>query len=104
MSTAHIERPAGCTPVSEANFITEVQDLATFYSGRIPLGRTPCRGCSTRLTRTGTMQINPDLYAQNHADKAASQATVKLVVAWLVGFATACVILAVIGLWALGVA
>lgn len=37
MSTAHIERPAGCTPVSEANFITEVQDLATFYSGRIPL-------------------------------------------------------------------
>lgn len=50
------------------------------------------------------MQINPDLYAQNHADKAAPQATVKLVVAWLVGFATACVILAVIGLWALGVA
>ena len=32
--------------------------------------------------------INPDLYAQNHADKASSQATVKIVVAWLVGFTT----------------
>ena len=49
-------------------------------------------------------KINPDLYAQRRADKASSQATVKIVVAWLVGFATACVILAVIGLWALGVA
>lgn len=48
--------------------------------------------------------INPDLYAQNHADKASSQATVKIVVAWLVGFTTACVIIAGIGLWALGVA
>lgn len=37
MSTKRTELPAGCTPVSEANFITEVQDLATFYNGRIPL-------------------------------------------------------------------
>ena len=37
MSAARTELPAGCTPVSEANFITEVQDLAKFYSGRIPL-------------------------------------------------------------------
>lgn len=37
MSAARLERPTGCTPVSEANFITEVQDLAKFYGGRIPL-------------------------------------------------------------------
>ena len=37
MRTARTERSTGCTPVSEANFITEARDLAKFYSGRIPL-------------------------------------------------------------------
>ena len=49
-------------------------------------------------------KINPELYAQNHADKAAPQYTVKIVTAWMAGFATACVILAVIGLWVFGTA
>lgn len=47
-------------------------------------------------------QINAELYAQNHADKAASPLTVKIVVAWLTGFASASVVFAVIGLAALG--
>lgn len=47
-------------------------------------------------------QINAELYAQNRADKAASQWIVKAVVAWLTGFATASAVFAVIGLWVLG--
>lgn len=47
-------------------------------------------------------QINAELYAQNHADKAAAPWLVKAVVAWLTGFASASVVFAVIGLWALG--
>lgn len=49
-------------------------------------------------------QINAELYAQNHADKAAPPILVKLVTAWLTGFTTACLMFAVIGLWTLGVA
>ena len=49
-------------------------------------------------------QINAELYAQNHADKAASPLVVKVVTAWLSGFTTASMIFAVIGLWVIGVA
>lgn len=48
-------------------------------------------------------QINAELYAKNHADKAASPWLVKVVVAWLIGFATASAVFALIGLWVLGV-
>lgn len=37
MSAYVTERPERCTPVSEANFLAEVRDLAAFYKDRIPL-------------------------------------------------------------------
>ena len=37
MSTPRNELPAGYMSVSEMKFVAEVQDLAKFYSGRIPL-------------------------------------------------------------------
>jgi len=37
MSAQMTERPERCTPISEANFVAEVIDLATFYKDRIPL-------------------------------------------------------------------
>lgn len=37
MSTKRTELPAGYMSVSEMNFVAEVQDLAKFYSGHIPL-------------------------------------------------------------------
>ncbi|MBA1834141.1 hypothetical protein [Corynebacterium wankanglinii] len=47
-------------------------------------------------------QINAELYARRHADKAASQLVVKVVTAWLAGFTTASVAFGLIGLWVLG--
>ncbi|MEH0147438.1 hypothetical protein V6D40_07175 [Corynebacterium sp. Q4381] len=49
-------------------------------------------------------QFNAELYARNHADKAAPQIVVKVVTAWLAGFTTASVAFVLIGLWALGTA
>lgn len=37
MSTKRTELPAGYMSVSEINFVSEVKDLAKFYSGSIPL-------------------------------------------------------------------
>lgn len=37
MSEQALARPERCTPVSEANFVAEVRDLAAFYDGRIPV-------------------------------------------------------------------
>lgn len=47
-------------------------------------------------------QINAELYAQNRTNKAASPVVVKIVVAWLAGFATASAVVAVIALLTLG--
>ncbi|WCZ33635.1 MULTISPECIES: hypothetical protein [Corynebacterium] len=37
MSVQMTERPERCTPISKANFVAEVRDLAAFYKDRIPL-------------------------------------------------------------------
>ncbi|MBA1835427.1 hypothetical protein [Corynebacterium wankanglinii] len=37
MSEQALARTERCTPVSEANFVAEVRDLAAFYDGRIPV-------------------------------------------------------------------
>lgn len=37
MSEQALARTERCTPVSEANFVAEVRDLAAFYDGRIPM-------------------------------------------------------------------